>query len=158
MSMPTPRSEITRHLTATTFVIHSGSVLLHLHPKQRLWLPPGGHVERDELPDDAARREVLEETGLEVQLHSEDEAAALSRELTVRVVAQPAHILVEDINPYHQHVDMIYYALAPTGTIPDVGVRQGFRWMAPDDLPSDAVPPDLAAGIRLALAWAEDKS
>jgi 8-oxo-dGTP pyrophosphatase MutT (NUDIX family) len=41
-------------------------VLLHLHRKLGMWLPPGGHIERDELPDDAAVREVFEETGLRV--------------------------------------------------------------------------------------------
>ena len=45
-----------------------GKVLLHLHRKLGMWLPPGGHIERDEIPDDAAVREVFEETGLNVEL------------------------------------------------------------------------------------------
>jgi 8-oxo-dGTP pyrophosphatase MutT (NUDIX family) len=36
------------------------------HKKLGKWLPPGGHIEPNELPDDAACREVLEETGLKV--------------------------------------------------------------------------------------------
>jgi ADP-ribose pyrophosphatase YjhB (NUDIX family) len=33
-------------------------VLLVYHRKLAMWLPPGGHVEPNELPDDAAVREV----------------------------------------------------------------------------------------------------
>jgi 8-oxo-dGTP pyrophosphatase MutT (NUDIX family) len=36
-----------------------------------MWLPPGGHVERGEIPDNAAVREVFEETGLNVELVGE---------------------------------------------------------------------------------------
>lgn len=33
-------------------------------PDTRFWFPPGGGIETGELPEDAARREVFEETGL----------------------------------------------------------------------------------------------
>src|SRR5436305_7354094 len=88
------RSEVTRHFTATTFIVRDGKVLLHRHPKQRLWLPPGGHIERDELPQDAAVREIEEETGLRLTLHSEAEAEQTAREMECAVVPQPAFILV----------------------------------------------------------------
>src|SRR3712207_2453622 len=52
-----------RHFTVAVFVVWEGMVLLHLHRKLGMWLPPGGHIERDELPDNAAIREVYEETG-----------------------------------------------------------------------------------------------
>src|SRR3712207_9415045 len=57
-----------RHFTVAVFVVWEGKVLLHLHRKLGMWLPPGGHIDRDELPDDAAVREVLEETAAEVEL------------------------------------------------------------------------------------------
>ena len=57
-----------RHFTVAVFVVWEGKVLLHLHRKLGMWLPPGGHIERDELPDDAAVREVFEETGLRIEL------------------------------------------------------------------------------------------
>ena len=63
--------KIGRHFTVAVFVVWEGRVLLHLHRKLGMWLPPGGHIERDELPDDAAVREVLEETGVEVELVGE---------------------------------------------------------------------------------------
>jgi hypothetical protein len=43
-------------------------VLLHEHARLGRWLPPGGHIEPSELPDEAAVREVLEETSLTVEL------------------------------------------------------------------------------------------
>ena len=60
--------EITRHFTATTFVVFKNKTLLHKHRSLDMWLPPGGHIDRDELPHIAAAREVLEETGLEVDI------------------------------------------------------------------------------------------
>lgn len=50
------------------FVVHreTESILLVNHRKLDMWLPPGGHIELHELPDEAARRELKEETGLEI--------------------------------------------------------------------------------------------
>ena len=59
-----------RHFTSTTFVLHpkENKILLHWHNKVNTWLPPGGHVEDNETPVDAVRRETLEETGLKIHL------------------------------------------------------------------------------------------
>ncbi len=152
-------AEITRHFTATTFVVDGGRVLLHRHPKQQLLLPPGGHIERDELPHDAARREVEEETGLRVTLHSEDEAWALGREMECQVVPQPAFILVEDINPFHQHIDFTYFARFPADSL-GITVWQdgGFAWFAPEDLVGPHVPENVRSGARRAIAYFNEES
>jgi 8-oxo-dGTP pyrophosphatase MutT (NUDIX family) len=152
-------SEVTRHFTATTFVVRDGQVLLHCHPKQKLWLPPGGHIERDELPHDAAVREVEEETGLRVRLHSEDLAAALTEEMECGVVPQPAFVLVEDINPFHQHIDFIYFARleGEEGADRSASEGRGFRWFRPEALDGeDGVPPNVVAGARRAIAHFEE--
>jgi 8-oxo-dGTP pyrophosphatase MutT (NUDIX family) len=57
-----------RHFTVAVFVVWEGKVLLHRHRKLGMWLPPGGHIEEGELPDEAAVREVWEETGVRVEL------------------------------------------------------------------------------------------
>jgi 8-oxo-dGTP pyrophosphatase MutT (NUDIX family) len=144
-------SEVTRHFTATTYVVRDGNVLLHRHRRQGIWLPPGGHIERDELPSEAARREIEEETGLSLQLHSEIEAESLSREMDALVVPQPAFILVEDINPYHQHIDFTYFARAPEGAEPEGA--SGFSWFAPGELDMPDVPENVRAGARRAAEW-----
>ena len=61
-----PNAALTRDFTVAVFVVHDHRVLLHFHQKLDRWLPPGGHIEANELPDEAAVREVMEETSLEV--------------------------------------------------------------------------------------------
>ncbi|GAC1527666.1 MAG: NUDIX hydrolase [Chloroflexota bacterium] len=146
-------TEVTRHFTATTFVVSHGKVLLHEHRKQRLWLPPGGHIERDELPHQAALREVEEETGFRIHLHSEADALAAAMECAV--VPQPAFILIEDINPYHQHIDFTYFAKLPEpAEVGDnVSEHNGFAWFTPSDLTMDNVPRNVKIGAERAIAY-----
>jgi len=106
MCKPVSSEQTGRHFTVAVFVVWEGKVLLHLHRKLGMWLPPGGHIERDELPDDAAVREVFEETGVEVELVGErredvDDPIQLHR---------PAGVQLENIGPGHQHIDLIYFA------------------------------------------------
>ena len=52
------------------YVINNNRVLLHLHKRYNTWFPVGGHFEEDELPHEAAVREVKEESGFDVTLFS----------------------------------------------------------------------------------------
>ena len=119
-----------RHFTVAVFVVSDGKVLLHLHRKLGMWLPPGGHIEQNELPDDAAVREVFEETGLRVKLVGEkredvEDPIQLHR---------PAGVQLENIGPGHQHIDLIYFA-TPSG---QTDIHQDFSrdkvgWYGPED-------------------------
>jgi 8-oxo-dGTP pyrophosphatase MutT (NUDIX family) len=105
--MNEPAPGLSRDFTVATFVIHDGRVLLLHHPKLRLWLPPGGHIDPPELPDEAAVREVAEEAGLRVMLSSRTSFDAADGP---RQLARPEGIQLEDIAPGHQHIDLIYFA------------------------------------------------
>ncbi len=52
------------HVTASAFVVSPRGVILHKHRLLGIWVQPGGHVDPGESPEDGARREVYEETGL----------------------------------------------------------------------------------------------
>ena len=104
--METLQLATTRDFTATTFVVWAGGVLLHKHKKLGRWFPPGGHVEAHELPDDAAVREVLEESGVPVALTGE--RALPIRE--PRQLVRPRGVQLETIAPGHEHIDLIYFA------------------------------------------------
>ncbi len=103
---------VTRDFTATTFVVQDGRTLLLWHKKLQAWLPPGGHLEPNELPEDAAVREVLEETGLDVRIIGDRQKLG-----SVPVLIQPVCTLLEQITPYHEHIDFIYFALVSGGEL-----------------------------------------
>ncbi len=126
--------EITRHFTATTFVVHQNKTLLLLHKRSGRWLPPGGHIDRDELPEEAAVREVKEETGLDVTLLESDAPLHFGDDAARRLI-RPFHIILENINPYHQHIDFIYYATASTDVLlPGAGETRQLRWLTEGEL------------------------
>ena len=95
MRGPAGPDGVVREWTVATFVVHRGRVLLLFHAKLGLWLPPGGHVEHGELPDEAAVREVLEETGVSCRLVGEHGVEVEYPRQLIR----PLGIQVEDIRP-----------------------------------------------------------
>lgn len=120
--------EVTRHFTASTFVVHHNQVLLLWHSKLHCWLPAGGHIERDELPEIAALREVKEETGLDVVLVN-PETFTLPANDQAQLLIKPMHVLLENINPFHQHIDFIYYATTDTFALnPQIGETNKLQW------------------------------
>src|SRR5690348_10084281 len=130
---------ITRDFTATTFVVHEERTLLLLHRKLGKWFPPGGHIEPHELPDHAAIREVREESGLEIGLLASGDALG-----SVRVLPQPYCILLEDIGPAHQHIDLIYFAHVRGGNLVHAEREaQAARWYTWEELAGTEIAEDI---------------
>ena len=106
-----------RHFTATAFVINSrNEVLLLWHKRLSRWMPPGGHIDADETPAEAARRECKEETGLDVAISGEaqpdlftgnpDEGEMLTKPIALLLENIPAS--AERNEPAHQHMDFLF--------------------------------------------------
>lgn len=106
-----PLRGITRDFTVAVFVVRHGTVLLHWHRKLSRWLPPGGHIEPNELPDEAAHREVLEETGVPIELRGPHGLSLDDNQDLPRQLITPAGIQLEDIAAGHQHIDLVYFAV-----------------------------------------------
>ena len=145
--IPTADPLITRDFTATTFVVHADRTLLLLHRKLGIWVPPGGHIDQHELPDQAAVREVLEESGLVVELL--DQGSALG---SVRVLPQPHCILLENIGPGHQHIDLIYFARVCGGDLlPAERETLAARWYSWEELGEPQIAEDIRQLGRRAI-------
>ncbi len=59
-----------REFCASVFIIDPSTkkILLVKHKKFHKWVQPGGHIEKNETPEEAAMREVWEETGIKITL------------------------------------------------------------------------------------------
>lgn len=92
--------------------------LLLWHKRLKRWMPPGGHIDADETPEEAARRECKEETGLDVEILDDAqpdlftgnsaEGAMLKKPIAMLLEEIPAS--VERGEPAHQHMDFLFLA------------------------------------------------
>lgn len=144
-----PAPAVTRDLAATVFVAWRGRLLMHRHRELGLWLPCGGHVEPHELPDDAAVREVLEESGVHVELVGE---RALQVP-TPRQLLRPRGVQLETIRDDHEHIDLIYFGrpIEPYDGRLD-GEEEGLGWYDAASLERLELTDEVRAWTALALA------
>jgi len=149
-----------KHATASTFVFVRMSagwrIGLIMHPLFGRLMIPGGHVEPDESPPEAARREVTEETGLAVSLAMAPGIQLPAAMRGVRLpVQQPWWILEQPVpadnhlaGP-HIHLDHLYVALAQ-GPEPGSVPAHPFSWHSAGELAGLDMFPDtrlLAAAL-----------
>jgi 8-oxo-dGTP pyrophosphatase MutT (NUDIX family) len=108
-----------KHFTATAFIVDSqNKTLLLWHKRLQRWMPPGGHVDDNETPEETARRECKEETNLDVEIIGEECTDLFTgNPHEGRMLKKPIALLLENIpaseergEPAHQHMDFLYLA------------------------------------------------
>lgn len=100
-------TKLKKHFTASAVIINEKKVLLVYHKKLDTWLYPGGHVEENENPDETVVREVMEETGLSVEIIGEKDENLADKFADVSVLHHPYALLCELVGD-HYHNDMVY--------------------------------------------------
>lgn len=103
-----------RDFTATGYVVNPErtKILVVFHNKLQKWLPAGGHLEPNELPHEAALREVFEETGARARIIDDDPQMGLTGEVDCQI-PRPYCVLYQIISATkkdveHIHVDFVY--------------------------------------------------
>lgn len=122
--------------------MYKNKVLLRKHDKYKIWLSVGGHIELDEDPNQAALREVQEETGLNVKI--KDSRILKSDTEKYKELISPWFLNRHYVNDNHEHVTMIYFATSDTDEIkPSSDEKsEGLKWFTREELN------DLNHGLR----------
>ena len=140
---------IQNHFTATGIVFNNdGKILMIKHKKLGVWLPPGGHIDENELPCKAALREIFEETGVKARVIS----AAMDTDFPVAdyELPVPMEISLEDIegNGLHNHIDMVYLCRAEDSALtPQKSEIDEIGWFDP----SEAEELETFANVRISI-------
>ncbi len=110
--------DMVKHYTSTAVLVTNTTprkVLLGLHQKLQMWLPPGGHQEENENPFECLIREVYEEAGFDVTPY-----LPKTQKLDERVNSLPVpDYLFEEPIPArgekleHIHMDFVYVIEVP---------------------------------------------
>ena len=117
---------------ANAIVVDGERVLLARRayaPWEGMWGSPGGFCEVGEHPIETVVREVLEETGLQVEVTG--------------YVGVWVDVYADDPEAEADVINVAYYLARPTGTVgePDPAEVSEIGWFAWDDLPAELAPP-----------------
>lgn len=116
----------------SVFIVRKGRVLLVRHKRYNRWLPIGGHIELDEDPEEALRREIREECGLKVKVLASRPPIAHPG---VKPILTPSFVDSHRISDSHRHIAFVYFAVASSF---DVNLHKKehheFRWFTPADI------------------------
>ena len=113
------------HVTGSALIATPEGIILLKHKRLGIWLQPGGHVDGEEWPFEAAVREAREETGLAVS-HRFSEPLLL-------------HVDAHDGGRGHRHLDLRYVLTAPREQPnPGPDESQECRWFDWDEAAATA--------------------
>ena len=137
-SAPTKRE---LQIVVAAFIFNGGKVLLIHHKKLDMWLPVGGHIERNETPDAAVLREAKEEVGLDVEIIQTD--ATLQCGQMKEKLCVPFHVSVHSVGD-HDHCCLNYACTVKSENV-EMNNRElkDFKWFSKEELNQEHIPEDV---------------
>ena len=100
-----------------------GLILLQRRTDNNLWALPGGTMDIGETISECARREVREETGLDVELQG-----------IVGIYSDPGHVFAYDDGEVRQEFSICFSARPVAGSLTVSGESHDVRYFAPAEI------------------------
>lgn len=121
----------------------SGRILMIRRTDNDLYAIPGGGLEAGETVSQAVTREVLEETGIHVEVAD-----------LVGVFSNPEHVIAYDDGEVRQEFSICFRAKPIGGTLRTSEESKEVRWVAPAEIDSLNVHPSIKLRIKRGLEGA----
>ncbi len=121
--------EIEREFVSTVFIVQDSRVLLNFNNKCKIWVPVGGHIEKNELPCQSVIREAKEESGLDIELVNPYQSLGSSN------MIQPVILKLDHVRDNHKHMNLNYFGKVIGGLfkeISDDGAPS--KWFSKEEL------------------------
>lgn len=137
-------------------MVDNSRVLLIHHRKLDKWIPPGGHIEADETPDEALVREMKEELGLDVRILNYSDIPLEGN--VKRHLALPFYVNVHSVGD-HDHCCFFYVCEALNLREIDGNKRElkEFAWFTEEELYADRIPLDVRHQAIRALRFKKSR-
>jgi len=124
------------HFCASACIVDNkeNKVLFIHHKKLNKWLFVGGHIENNEDPETAVKREVKEETNLDIELLGE----RYPRETDY---IKPFALQRNEVSDDHIHIDIFYVALVKDKNILKSKEDEvlNYRWFSENEILNDDI-------------------
>ena len=133
-----------KEFVATGFIVNGDKTLLVHHKKLEKWLPVGGHIEKEETPEQALEREAMEEAGLTIEIleqkHFENEDSA---RLKVPHYMQ-VELIPDKQKGLHEHIDLIFFCKTKENKITlNKKEHHDIKWFTAKDLENEEIMPNV---------------
>ena len=128
-----------RDFTASAFIVRNNRLLLLKHDKLEKWLPPGGHIEEGETPDEAAIRETKEEVGFEVEIMNNN----FEEHDTSFDLPEPFNVNLHRIEDGHWHCDFCFLTeIVDKNAATHSHEHSGTKWFSKEELKNEENMPE----------------
>ena len=150
--------------TASAYIVNDNKVLLLMHHKLHMWLPPAGHVEVNETPIAAVYRKAEEEVGLSRHNLTFVPTSTTYRDLARDEVQQgiplPFDLELHPIDDDHSHIDFAYVFVSDTDIVtPEQDGATDLRWYTLDEIAElSPMPRSIYSRCKKALEYVKQIS
>ena len=128
-------------LVVAGYIFNEDKLLLIHHRKLNLWLPVGGHIKKNETPDEALLREIKEEVGIDAEILNENGLPANGN--VIKNLAVPFHANVHSAGN-HEHCCLFYICKLKNNKAIKINQEiKDFGWFYKADLNKKKIPEDV---------------